>query len=244
MADLPDTTALLAAIAATWPAESETPLGPCLIRDGRGGGSRVSSAVATGPCDASDITAAIAAMRKLHQPAQFMIGPGDAALDAQLGTRGFAIKDKTQLYAAPIARLTAPKPPPVTSFQVWPPLEAQREIWAAGGITDARVAVMERAACPKASFLGRTNDRPAGTAYAGVHDGITMLHALEVSRENRRRGLAANLTRAVAIWGQTHGATHVALATTAANSAANALYTSLGMTIVGGYHYRIHPDDA
>jgi len=214
-----------------------------MIRDGAGGGSRVSSAIATGPATPEDIEHANAAMRALGQPAQYMIRSGDEALDTQLAAYGFQLKDETVLYAAPTAPLTTPKPPPVTSFQVWPPLEAQREIWASGGISAARIAVMERANCRKSSFLGRVNDRPAGTVYAGIHDKIAMLHALEITPQDRRQGLAASLTRAVAIWAAKYQAAHVALATTRANSAANALYASLGMTIVGHYHYRIHPDD-
>jgi len=71
---------------------------------------------------------------------------------------------------------------------------------------------------------------------------IAMLHALEVSPLSRRKGLAAHLTRALAFWAIAQGGTHLCLATTKNNTAANRLYTSLGMRIVGQYHYRILPE--
>jgi ribosomal protein S18 acetylase RimI-like enzyme len=101
---------------------------------------------------------------------------------------------------------------------------------------------MERATCLKSTFLGRSNDRPAGTVYAGISKEITMLHALEIAVEDRKQGLGKHLTRAVAVWGQSQGASHLALLCTKANTGANALYTSLGMQVVGQYHYRIKPD--
>ena len=51
--------------------------------------------------------------------------------------------------------------------------------------------------------------------------------------------VARNMMRAAAIWAQNHGATTLALAVTRSNVSANALYSSLGMTVVGYYHYRI-----
>ena len=69
-----------------------------------------------------------------------------------------------------------------------------------------------------------------------------MIHALEVAQDHRRQGLAAYLTRSSAFWAQTKGAAFLTLVTTQANDAANALYTSLGMTLVGHYHYRTLPE--
>lgn len=239
---LPDALALCDAIDATWPAADKITVGPVTCRHGLGGGSRVSAATARSPIGADERRAAEDVMRGWGQLALFMIRPGDDGLDALLAAEGYVVKDTTVLYAAPIAEIAATRPPPVTAFQVWPPLQSQVAIWAAGGIGPDRIAVMHRAACPKTSFLGRLSDRPAGTVYAGLHGSVVMLHALEIALASRRRGLAAHLTRAVARWGEVQGASHLALATTQANTAANALYTSLGMVVVGQYHYRIKPD--
>jgi GNAT superfamily N-acetyltransferase len=171
-----------------------------------------------------------------------MIRDGDAALDVMLANAGYEIKDPVNLFAASITDIATTRPPPVTSFQVWPPLHCQREIWEAGGVDAARIAIMDRATCPKSTFLGRAKERPAGTVYAGISHGITMLHALEITEQDKRQGLGRHLTRAVAFWGQSQGASHLALLATKANVEANALYTSLGMQVVGQYHYRIKPD--
>ena len=42
-----------------------------------------------------------------------------------------------------------------------------------------------------------------------------------------------------AAWARENGATHIAAVCTQENAAANALYASLGMALVGQYHYRI-----
>ena len=69
-----------------------------------------------------------------------------------------------------------------------------------------------------------------------------MIHALEIAVEYRRRGLARHLTQAAAFWAQDQGANYLTLVTTQANAGANALYSSLGMTLVGQYHYRTLPE--
>jgi ribosomal protein S18 acetylase RimI-like enzyme len=46
------------------------------------------------------------------------------------------------------------------------------------------------------------------------------------------------MMRKAAAWAQDHGAKRFLVLVTAANAEANALYSSLGMRIVGHYHYR------
>ncbi len=239
---LPTVQTLYGVTAATWPAASAARVGPWTIRAGLGGGSRVSAATAEGPFTADDLPAAQAAMTALGQPSQFMIRSGDGALDDLLSAQGYIVKDPVNLYAAPVSALTTLRPPPVTSFQIWPPLAAQAEIWAAGGIGPARLAVMERAPEPKTTLLGRVGDRPAGTVYIGIHAGTAMIHGLEILPAYRRRGLARHLMHAAGFWAADHAATHLSLIVTRANTAANALYASLGLTLVGQYHYRILPE--
>ena len=238
---LPDAARLMRVTRATWPAAETRALGPVTLRCGRGGGNRVSAASVDGPFTDADLDAAEAAMRDMGQPRLFTMLESDP-LDAALAARGYIARDATQVYAADCARVAA-SPPPVTTFDVWPPLAVQAEIWAAGGIGPARLAVIRRAAGPKTTILGRINDRPAGTAFVAIHDRCAMLHALEVTARDRRQGLARWLTQACARWAAAHGAAHFTLLTTVANAGANALYASLGMEIVGRYHYRIHPED-
>ncbi|MDE0849995.1 GNAT family N-acetyltransferase [Yoonia sp.] len=239
---VPSAATLYDVIDATWPAAFKTNVGPWVIRTGLSGGSRVSATTARQPAKADDLRLAETKMRALDQSCIFMIRDSDAALDVMLANAGYEIKDPVSLFAAPISDIATTRPPPVTSFQVWPPLHCQREIWEAGGVDAARIAIMDRATCPKSTFLGRAKERPAGTVYAGISHGITMLHALEITEQDKRQGLGRHLTRAVAFWGQSQGASHLALLATKANVEANALYTSLGMQVVGQYHYRIKPD--
>ena len=80
------------------------------------------------------------------------------------------------------------------------------EIGAAGGVGPARLAVMARAPEPRAFILGRLGDRPAGAAFAALHGGVAMLHAVEVAPFARRQGLATAIAAAAAAWGLAHGA--------------------------------------
>jgi ribosomal protein S18 acetylase RimI-like enzyme len=169
----------------------------------------------------------------------FMLREGEERLDALLAARGYAVMDPVVGYVAPVGVLATERPPPVTTFEVWPVLAAQREIWAAGGIGPARIAVMERAAGPKVSLLGRLDDSPAGAAFAAVHQGLGMVHALEVLPRFRRRGLGAHLLRAAAFWAAGQGAEAVGLVVTEANAGARALYEGMGMQVVARYHYRV-----
>lgn len=232
--------ALTVLINATWPAKSIVDQGGWTIRNGAGGGSRVSAASQLMP-DAQ-IATAEAAMRTLRQTPLFMVRHGEDALENALTATGYTVKDPVSYYTAPTAKIATQRPPAVTCFQVWPPLATQAEIWDAGGVDDAHLAIMARATGPKTAVLGRVHDTPAGTAFAAIHDGTAMIHAIETAHAFRRQGLGRHMIRALAFWAQDHNAHTIALLVTKANIAANTLYTSLGMTPVGGYHYRIHPE--
>lgn len=234
---LPDTATLYRVIDETWPAAHAYEHSGWIIRDGQGGGSRVSAATLLD--EAAEIGAAEAAMRALGQTPLFMIRDGDAGLDQSLEGRGYVVKDPVVMFAAPLAAMTLQRPPELRTFEVWPPLATQREIWAEGGIGAGRLAVMQRATCAKTTILGRIGDHPAGTAYVGISAGCAMIHALEVQRGFRRKGLARQMTVAAALWAQAQGADALTLVTTKANAASRALYASLGMSVVGHYHYRI-----
>lgn len=229
---------LLAVLEATWPPSSRSDLGPWTIRDGQGGGKRVSAATARDPGAAEDIPRAEAAMRALGQTPLFMIREDDGALDAVLARRGYAILDATDAYAAPLDRLDLPIPPRLSAIPAWPPLAIQREIWAEAGIGPARLAVMDRAPFPKTTLLARMDDRAAGTAFVAVHDGMAMIHALDVAPPFRRRGLGRHMIAGAAGWARGQGARDLGLVVTAANAGAQALYASLGLALVGHYHYR------
>ncbi len=235
----PGLPALHAALDATWPAAATHHRGPWLLREGQGGGKRVSAATAEGPVTGADIATAEAGMAELDQPALFMIREGEDALDSMLAERGYRVVDPVELYLAP-AGILAEGAGRLTAFLIWPPFKVMTDLWAEGGIGPARVAVMERCTAPKTAVIGRTNERVGGAAFAAIHDGIAMFHALEVIPSQRRQGTAHNMMGHVARWALDHGAAWFVVAVSEANGPARALYASLGMEVVGKYHYRMN----
>lgn len=235
MSEPPDLATLYQAIDATWPPLAIHEVPGWRVREGAGGGQRVSAATAT--IGEPEIIAMETEQANLGQVPLVMIRSGEDALDRRLADAGYAIVDPVNLYLAPTERLLKDIPP-VTGFQIeWPPLAFQREIWSQAGIGTGRQAVMARAA-DKVSILGRTDDQLSGTAFAAKVKEIAMLHALEVVPALRRRKSAVHIMRTAAHWAQDAGAHWMAVLVTADNAPANALYTSLGMTVVGHYHYR------
>lgn len=231
--------ALYDVIEATWPAATSARIGPFTIRDGAGGGKRVSAATAEAEVTPDDLPFAETAMRALGQSPLFMIRDGQAALDTLLAAQGYDMIDPVNIYLAPVAPLAGADMPRVATFTIWEPLQIMRDIWAAGGVGAARVAVMERATCPKTGLFGRHDNRPSAAGYVGLHNGIAMVHALEVLARDRRLGLGRLMMLRAARWAQENGAGQIAVICTQANEAANALYAGMGFAHVGQYHYRI-----
>ena len=228
---------LFEVIDATWPAASVRDAGGFRIREGQGGGSRVSAASLLTRFEECDLETAIAAQRSLGQRPTFLLRPGEEALDTALAGRKFEAYDPVVILAADLAALPRDVPP-VTAFAHWPPLAIARQIWAENGIGPERQAVIDRAAVPKAAVLGRTKDRAAGAAFVGLHRDTAMLHALVVAPDFRRLGLARAMMAEACRWADEAGAQRLALVVTRANTAALALYQALGMQPVCTYHYR------
>ncbi len=240
---LPDRAALEAALEATWPPAESWTSGPWRFRRGAEGGKRVSAATALAPVDAEDISRAEAEMKRLGQWRLFRAEDPTGHLSRRLEDRGYILTDISTFYAAPCTSLLKPDQPPLDAVTSETLLGIQAELWAAGGIGPGRLAVMDRATHPKAWLLARLKDRAAGAGFVSIFDGIAMVHALETKPEIRRMGAGRAMLHRAARWAQERGARTIALAVTAANGPANALYSSLGMTPVGQYHYRIHPED-
>ena len=227
-------------IEATWPAARHIRRGDWKIRDGQGGGKRVSSAELVGAdLDKSTIPDAEAAMAELGQTALFMIRPEQSELDAQLASLGYDIIDPVNIYCAPVQDIATRRPPKVMMFSVWPRLAIQDEIWRKAGIGPERLAVMDRASGPKTTILGRFNDQPAATAFIAATGDTAMLHALEVLPHQRQQGVGVQLMRHAAFWAQDNGIKMLSVVCVKTNTGANRLYSSLGMTLVSSYHYRI-----
>lgn len=234
----PDEDTLIAALEATWPPRAVHHAGPWLVREGAGGGQRVSAATSAGVATPSDIPQAEDRMTSLGQRSLFMVRKHEDTLDTALAERGYRVKDPVTLYLAPADAWEA-VPPNAPLISGWPPLELQKDLWLQDGIGPARIAVMERAASPKAALLLRDGQRAAATVFVSIAGKIAFIHALLVAREMRQRGFARQIMAAASTFAVRHAADWMALAVTRENIPANRLYQSLGMVASGGYHYRV-----
>ncbi|WP_069299019.1 GNAT family N-acetyltransferase [Neptunicoccus sediminis] len=231
---IPSEQQLFEAVDASWPAHKTRELGGWTLREGRGGGQRVSAASGEG-----DIAQAEAAMEAMGQDKLFMIRGDQSALDQDLAARGYSIKDPVDLLVGDAREIAQGYDPKRKAIFTGLPMAILTEIWAEGGIGRTRIDVMERACCAKTYILGRMEARPAAAAFVGCHNGVTMAHAVEVLTRVRRRGVAENLMRAAAGWGVENGATVFAVLATQSNTGAQSLYRKMGMETATQYHYRI-----
>ena len=234
----PDAWALYDVIDATWPAAQRFSADGWTLRQSDGGGQRVMAATAETPGTVPDIDKGETAMATVGQDAIFMIRDGETALDQALAARGYRAVDPVVLYAMPLSGQGQGYIEDSYAYTIWPPLQIMRELWADGGIGPERLAVMDRAAKPKTGILVRNGQHPAGVAFVGITNEIAMIHAIEVAELQRRSGVGRKILDTAMGWAQDHGAQYFSLLVRDANLAANALYCSMGMSIVGRYHYR------
>lgn len=234
----PDTNRLFASVDATWPPHRIWQQGGWTFRDGRGGGKRVSAATLSGPAQDADIEFAARVMAEMGQPDLFMIRPQDAALDQELAAAGYEIIDPVTVLIAPLSEMPSDGPVRAPLFS-GEPTDGMAQVWQAGGIGPARLAIMRRCDLPKTCVALFEEGQTAAVAYAACDDGLVMCHAVEVLERFRRRGLGREIMLAVLGWARDQQAHGLSVLTTRANSAALALYKEMGMSEAGGYHYRI-----
>lgn len=223
---------------ATWPAAATFEVGGFRLREGAGGGQRVSAATAIAPVTEAGIAAAEAGMEARGRPPLFRVRSGEAALDAALAARGYVARDETDVLEGPLAPIASHDLPRATAFAIWPPLAIMDELWEAGGIGPGRRAVMNRVAGPKTAILGRLGDHPAGVAFLAAHGDTAMIHAAWVPERFRRQKVAYRMMVCAAIRAQDIGTKRLSVLCLRHNLAANSLYASLGLRLVGRYHYR------
>ncbi len=226
-------------LAATWPAADLYQAGRITVRDGQGGGKRVSASTIDDEITLDDLDEAESKMRALGQDCLFSVRKEQEDLDTVLAESGYSVVDPTVILRCDITTLMDAPVPPVTCFPIWEPLQIMKDIWADGGIGLARLNVMQRVKSPKTGILGRINDRSGGAGFVACHGASAMIHALEILPFQRRSGLATHMMRGAAYWAHLQGAEEMLLAVTRANSAALALYSGMGMREIAGYHYRI-----
>ena len=223
----------------TWPAYSNCKHGPWTLREGLGGGKRVSATTLDGFHESPNIKDAEEGMRAFGQNPIFMIREGDDDLDRNLATEGYEITDRANIYTVPIEKFAKKDPPRLSVFEIWEPLQIQNEIWREVGIDANRTAVMHRAKGPKTSFFLRWENRPAGTAFIAIHNNTAMVHVLGILPRQQRKGVGTLAMYQAVNWAKSFGAHTLSVICTKENLGANALFASIHMQLVGGYHYRI-----
>lgn len=239
---MPTASEIFDLIDSSWPPERMHQEGPWIIRQDTSGSKRTMAASMVLGSDVTDALAQLetaeTTMKGLGQPCMFQIRGASDALDDALDARGYAVVDRCTIYAIRAKELAGPIPH-ATAWWLWEPLEIQKEIWAEGGIGPGRLAIMDRAASPKTSVIGRVDDRAAGAAFVSGAGKLAMIHGVETLAEHRRKGVGRWMMRAACNWCLENGIEWLTLITVNENVAANALYTSIGMSAVGQYHYRI-----
>lgn len=242
MTEQPTLQRLFDTMDATWAPFAMHREGRFLLREGQGGGQRVSAASLTGEgFDNADIEQAEAGMARLGQRSLFQLRPQDQELDAALAQRGYQIVDPVTLYVAETAALGRMDQRPESVLSGPIALEMMAKAWAKGGIERARIDVMNRVAVAKRYMLLRYDNRPAGAGFVAVNGDVAMLHALEVSPKARRQGIGRTATAFAGQWAGEQGAAWLALATVKENTGACALYESMGFEARTAYHYRRGP---
>jgi GNAT superfamily N-acetyltransferase len=207
-----------------------------LIREGCGGGQRVSAATILSKTNDANVSSAVAKMRALGQNSLFMVRGSDSQLDHELETSGYRIVDPVIVLAAPAHNIFTTAPANIYPIsQLTSPNEAAKDIWARGGIGPARLNIMARVNCPK-SILVADN---MGVTFVAMHKGIAMIHAVEVAKAHRRKGVANALMYRAIQWAKEQGSQWVSVLTVRENIPAITLYENLGMKKAATYHYRL-----
>ena len=116
---------LYQATSTTLPARSTRQEAGWEIRDGAGGGKRV-SAVTLAQKDLADIDWIEATITAQGQEHLFMIRDGDEILDEALAARGYEIIDPVTLYLCETAYLRPAFLPRAQSYCIWEPLHIMR----------------------------------------------------------------------------------------------------------------------
>jgi GNAT superfamily N-acetyltransferase len=219
---------------ATWPPLRKDRRGDWWLRQGAGGGQRVSAASPAGPRAVAELDGVIAAM---SEPL-FLLDAADTAVDQALAARGFVVHDPVVILAADPAVMAGQR-----VHVDWPVPDAVQGLWALGKVGEGRLAVMGRVQGQKAALWIADQGEPVAVGFCGMKGDFAGVHAVFVAPHRRGQGLGRRLMQGIARWAVDQGARQMALAVTTANRPARQLYARLGMDEIGASHYRKSPED-
>ena len=213
----------------TWPSVTTELHHGWQIKNGSGGGKRVSAAIQNSPTAKVEVAEKL--MNALGQKKLFMIREGNEILDYKLHKLGYKLIDPSILLGSPIERLDKTFD---GEFHV-APNEKMKALWINAGINEKRLNVMNRAKVLK-SYVSIDN---TAVAFVAICNSIAMVHALEVAKVKQRQGFGKKIMQQIAGWAATNGANYLTVITVHNNLPAKSLYQHLRMTKLGNYHYRI-----
>ena len=213
----------------TWPSASIQVNQGWLVKNGLGGGKRVSATLQLDP--QANIKNAEKMMEALSQNYLFMIRENDSVLDYKLDKLGYDLIDPVVIFCSPISLIDKS----IKGVFHSKPNTIMKRIWLNGGVSSARLNIMKRTKVSKTFIL---IDNKA-VAFVAIHNDIAMFHALEVLKEYRREGLAKIIMQQINVWASTNGAKFISAVSVKGNIPARNFYLSIGMSEVGYYHYRL-----
>lgn len=226
---------LFNAVDATWAPYAFHTHENWLVREGAGGGQRVSATTLLSEIHDYQISIAVEKMASLGQTPLFMIRNTDEKLDAELHGLNYDIVDPVVILIAETQKLLRN---PTNQMQAVQTLGAPnanvKSIWADGGINQGRLNVMARVEAPKTII----NAGQMGVAFAAAFNSIAMVHAVEVASAHRRKGVANALMYKAFQWAEEQNCKWVSVLTVRENIPARTLYENLGMVESAAYHYR------
>ena len=137
-------TKFLKFLADTWPPKEIIKFGSWIIRTSDGAGKRASAISLDGIWEESSFKDLKTLLQKMNKSEIFLIYQSDSLIEKELEKLNYQIFDQSFIFEIAVEELIKNKPPPVSMFSIWPPLQIQRELWGSNGIGEQRQAVMNR----------------------------------------------------------------------------------------------------
>ncbi|HVH18443.1 MAG TPA: GNAT family N-acetyltransferase [Myxococcota bacterium] len=234
------------AAARAWPPHEDAPLSGWRLRCG-GARSRRLNSVRTARFEGSEVRPAIeqasAWYRERGLPPCFQLAEGaePAGLDGRLAARGFAIVTPTTVMQAPAEAFIGESGDGAAVELL---AEPTQEIVAAlcdpswpADVKAERAALFARIPAPRRFALLRADGQPAAAGICVADGELAGIFSMRTARAFRRRGLGAQLLRALAAWARAERASQLYLQVED-DSPALPLYQRLGFEAAYAYHYR------
>jgi ribosomal protein S18 acetylase RimI-like enzyme len=231
-----------------WPAPVNQQLEGWRLRAASGLSRRANSVLPLGPLPFYDRWPELVAdfYRSRGLPPRFQVSGACAPeLDGLLAERGYNADITVSVMTAPCASILqrAPAAGPLLSTRLSDALAPE---WFDAFLAleyrhgDAAVyrQIMEAIGPPACYALVSAGGAPTGVGMAVAERGWVGLFNVITHPDQRRRGAATEVGRALAAWGTAQGAAAMYLQVAADNAPALSLYERLGFTTLYQYHYR------